>query len=111
MLNVDRPFHFGWTHQDGDKETWNSIDLDKVKTDRTIYDEFGIARFLIKPCTPAGQSTMGDCPAHKIDAESIRKSIQTITVLDSAKPKEKVQSENEYLNSTYNWQNLKKLPE
>jgi hypothetical protein len=111
MLNVDRPFHFGLTHQDGDEENWHSIDLDKVTTDRTIYDEFNVARFLIKPCTPTGHSTMGDCPAHKIDGESIRKSIQSITVLDSAKPKEKVQSENEYLNSTYNWQNLKKLPE
>lgn len=113
-LNVESPFHFGHKNfsqeKDHTEKVWHSIDLDDLKTDRTIYDEFNVARFLIKPCTPAGFPTMGASTASKIDGESIRKSIQSITVMDSAKSTE-VQSENEYLNSTYNWQNLKKLPE
>ena len=71
---------------------------------QTIYDEFNVARFVVKPCKADGKETVGDCPVHRIDAEALRNSIQSIEVMNSKSAD--VQSENEYLNSSYNWKNL-----
>jgi hypothetical protein len=113
MLHVDRPFHFGHKHEtdtnDGGGTHWFSIDLEELKMDRVIYDEFNVARFVLKPCDKKGFIGLGDCPQHKIDEDSIRKSLQSISAMNSKRAT--VQTQNEYLNSSYNWQNLKNLPE
>ena len=107
-LNVESPFHFGHKDFAQEKDTtekvWHSIDLDDLKTDRTIYDEFNVARFVVKPCKDDGKAIVGDCPVHRIDAETLRNSIQSIKVMDTKRAD--VQSENEYLNSSYNWKNI-----
>ena len=107
-LNVESPFHFGHRDFAQEKDTtekvWHSIDLDDLKTDRTIYDQFNAARFVIKPCKDDGKSLEEGCTSHRIDAEALRKSIQSIKVMDSKSAD--VQSQNEYLNSSYNWKNL-----
>jgi hypothetical protein len=112
MLHVDSPFHFGHkNHQQEDEseKQWHSIELENLKLDRIIYDEFNVARFVLKPCDPKGLEVLGDCPQHRIDEDSIRKSLQSIAVMNSKRAI--VQTQNEFLNSSYNWQNLRNLPE
>tara|TARA_B100000745_G_C20004396_1_gene341012 strand:+ start:363 stop:683 length:321 start_codon:yes stop_codon:yes gene_type:complete len=86
MIHVDHPFHFGHKHEnsDGGGLHWNSIDLEKLKMDRIIYDEFNVARFVLKPCDKKGATglELGDCPQHKIDEVSIKKSLQSLQSID-----------------------------